>query len=44
MKELIAVVAVIVLGVAIGSLIMSFDENAEDVKDSVVDDIQSIIE
>lgn len=44
MKELIAVVAVIILGVAIGSLIVSFDESAEDVKDSVVDDIQSIIE
>lgn len=44
MKELIAVVAIIVLGVAIGGFIIGFSDGAEIVRDVTVDDITTIIE
>lgn len=43
MKELIAVVAIIVLGIAIGQAIVGFSSDADLIQDAVSEDIQLII-
>jgi hypothetical protein len=44
MKELIAVVAVIILGIAVGGVIIGFDATAKDIGDQGADFVSNDIE
>jgi uncharacterized membrane protein len=44
MKELIAVVAVIILGIAVGGVIIGFDATAQDIGDQGADFVSDDIE